>query len=137
MRLTCSNDYADLRRVSLATESFLAGRSVPPPTRHAVTLVIEEAVSNVIRHGWDDGGTHVLDLEVSVMNGYVVLTVEDDGAPFDPTAASLPAPGADLESRAPGGMGLHLLRRTADHLAYRRAAGRNRLEIGLRIGPAA
>ena len=53
------------------------------------------------------------------------MTVIDAGAPFDPTAAPAPDVGAPLEARPIGGLGLLLVRRSVDALAYARVDGHN------------
>jgi serine/threonine-protein kinase RsbW len=53
--------------------------------------------------------------------------LEDDGAAFDPTQVAEPPPVTDLDDLAPGGLGLPLVRRMSQHLAYDRTDGRNRI----------
>ena len=57
------------------------------------------------------------------------MTVIDDGHPFDPLAVPMPSLHADLEHRAVGGLGIFLLRQLADHVAYERRDGTNRLTL--------
>ena len=50
-------------------------------------------------------------------------------ASIDPSAAPEPDRAAPLEARDPGGLGIHLIRRMMDDVAYRRVAGENRLRL--------
>lgn len=49
-----------------------------------VALAIEEAVSNVIQHGYDQGETDVFDVSFDVGAAGIVVEVHDKGLPFDP-----------------------------------------------------
>jgi anti-sigma regulatory factor (Ser/Thr protein kinase) len=50
--------------------------------------------------------------------GAIDLTIEDDGAPFDPLAAPPPPAGGSLEEVQLGGLGIPMIRKLAARLAY-------------------
>lgn len=60
-------------------------------------------------------------LEASVLQ----VELEDDAAPFDPTAVPRPDIATPIRARPIGGLEVHLVRETMDGFAYRRVAGRN------------
>ena len=62
-------------------------------------------------------------LEEIVTN--VISYAHDDGRPFDPLGAPPLDTAARLDQRAGGGAGIHLVRRFADDVRYRRHCGRN------------
>ena len=66
--------------------------------------------------------------------------LEDDGAEFDVVARAAPDTGAALRDRTPGGLGIHLVRRLARAIRWRRVEGKNRTEVALALdgtpGPA-
>jgi anti-sigma regulatory factor (Ser/Thr protein kinase) len=97
LRLTVSNDKAELPRVNFALMEFLHDDGVPPEVVHRVRLVVEELVVNVIQHGFDNGAKHAILLDVRTEPRRVVIVVEDDGKPFDPS----PQPGG-LAAARPG-----------------------------------
>ena len=61
--------------------------------------------------------------------GRVTVDVVDDGIPFDPTAAAAPDTSLEVEDRDVGGLGVHLVRKLMDEVAYRRDGDRNRLRF--------
>jgi len=96
--------------------------------RFNVELVFDEIAANIIRHASPTG-----EIEVRVrLGGEVVMTFEDDGVPFDPSARPDPPEPRSLEDAAPGGRGLLLVRTYCTRLDYcRTPEGRNRLTVVL------
>lgn len=123
------NESAELVRLNEAVEAFLAVHAVAPQTAMIVGLAMEEAVTNVIKYAYDDRQPHPIAVRVRCTPSQVILAIEDDGRPFDPTAAPPPDFRKPLEERPIGGLGLHLVRGLVQALRYERRGGRNRLEI--------
>ena len=88
-------------------------------------LAVEEAVANVINHGQATAIT----LQASVEDDQLVLTIDDDGQPFDPTAESPTDFSVPADQRPPGGLGIMYLHKMTDGLAYQRVDGHNILKI--------
>jgi serine/threonine-protein kinase RsbW len=115
-------------------EAVVAQYEIPANTAFDIHLCLEEAVSNVIRHGYGGEPSHKLTVDcASAEAHHVVFTIEDQAPPFDPISAPLiedePAQ-SPADYLRPGGRGILLLRKFAGSLAYERLAGGNRLTIG-------
>lgn len=96
--------------------------------RRDLLLIHDELASNVARHA--GGATFVsIRARLEPEPARILYVVEDDGARFDPLSRATPATDAPLEERVPGGLGIHLVRTLATRVAWRRARGRNRLEV--------
>ena len=96
---------------------------------YVIRLCLEEAVMNVVMHGYGPEGGPI---EVALWrdNGDYHARVIDSGAAFDPTAAPTPAPvRKGIEDGPLGGRGLLLLRRFANAMDYARVDGRNELTL--------
>jgi anti-sigma regulatory factor (Ser/Thr protein kinase) len=111
-------------------ESGLAARGAPPAAIAAVSVALDEVVSNAFGHG----GATAVEVTARVVDGRVTVEIGDDGAAFDPTAAAAPDTEAAIEDRAIGGLGIHLVSRLMDHVAYERRPGRNHLRLSKAIG---
>jgi anti-sigma regulatory factor (Ser/Thr protein kinase) len=98
-----------------------------------VRLVVEEAVSNTIRHGYADQDPHEIRLRVAVESGELSLEIEDDARAYNPLEAPLPDLSVPIEERSTGGMGLTLLRALMDRAEYRRSGGKNVLRLVKRL----
>ena len=93
-----------------------------------MTLVLEEAVTNVINYGFADlPPPHVIRVRLDIVRERIVAEVVDNGRPFNPLARPDPELFRPLEDRQPGGLGIHLMRRMTDRLEYRRNGGDNYL----------
>lgn len=120
--------FNDLRGISSAAariDAFCAAHGLAPGISFDVTLAVDELVTNTIGYGYDDGGEHSIDLCLRIEGGTLTVEIADDGRAFDPLQAPEPDLGAPLEERARGGLGIYLVRKTMDTVAYRREHGRN------------
>jgi serine/threonine-protein kinase RsbW len=137
-RLELDSRLTDLSRVSPWIEAvanrFLLGEEL----RFALHLCIEEALANVVLHGYRNEPGHPIIVAFSLAGSALAFTVEDQAPPFappdipladDPDRHSNPS----LASLEPGGNGIRLLRHFAGSLAYERTAHGNRLTIGFPI----
>ncbi len=110
-----------------------AGRhALPAHAAFAIRLCLEEVLANIVMHAFSDGD-HAIFLDIRRDAAEAVLTVADDGEPFDPLAAPPALQATDLAEAEPGGRGLILLKNYADRLAYRHEGGRNRLTLGFTL----
>jgi serine/threonine-protein kinase RsbW len=97
--------------------------------RGDLVQAVDEAASNIIRHGYR-GRPGTIDLTAELDGDDIVITLQDDAPPFDPTA--VPAPDLDVHpgQRRPGGMGIHLIRHAVDRFEHRpRPGGGNILTL--------
>ncbi len=106
-------------------EGAVGGRA-----RHNAELVFEEVVSNVIRHGSDDGRAHHIDVSLAFEANAIVLTFDDDGPAFDPLQHPNPSLPRSLAEAHTGGLGIFLVRKAASELRYERTPDeKNRLVV--------
>ncbi len=132
-RLTLSSQLTQLTLVWSWVEALAAQYSISEKTRYAIHLCLEEALSNVIRHGYCSESNHTVTIEFKAIgNTQLTFAIEDHAPPFDPTspevigAAPVPSSILDLQS---GGVGIRLLRQFSDSLIYERLSDGNRMTI--------
>lgn len=125
---------AGLQTLSEGVERFAAPLQWPSSAMFAVQLCLEEAVSNVIRHGnLADGET--VRVAVREVDGQVVIDISDRGIAFDPLEAPAPLPFASLETAVIGGRGIALMRKFCQDMNYRRTDGANHLRLAITLRP--
>ena len=129
--LTIRNDLEQVSYVAERLAPLLESWKVAPRTAYRTQLVIEEVLSNVVRHGYPDGGQHEISVSVSRRDEGIEIRVRDDGVEFDPSAAAPVDLDQPLGERRVGGLGIHLVRQFVDSLEYRRADGCNDLRMWL------
>jgi serine/threonine-protein kinase RsbW len=122
---------------SAAADAFDAfARSVPltDEVRRDLQVVLDELLSNTVRHGEAGGREAAIDLAIAVETGWLVVEIVDDGPPFDPFSVALPDTTLPLDRRTPGGLGILFVRELVDEYAYDGAGGRNRVILRKRLG---
>jgi len=108
---------AELPHVFEFVETTCREARVREDAQFDLQLAVEEACANVIEHAYEaKGGT--LSIIFATRNLDVVLTVVDQGPPFDPNSITAPDLSAPLEERRIGGLGIHLMKRLMDEISY-------------------
>jgi serine/threonine-protein kinase RsbW len=111
-----------------------AAQKLPADAVFKMTLALEEAVTNVILYAFDGAPPqHRLVVRLSAEPARLFAEVIDNGGPFDPLGAAAPDLAGPLSERAPGGLGIHLIRSVMDRVEYRREDGLNRLSLEKRL----
>jgi anti-sigma regulatory factor (Ser/Thr protein kinase) len=139
-QLILSSRLADLTRVAPWVGSRAAEHDLPPELVFAVNLCLEEALSNVIRHGYGGDPDQAITIHCSIRQpaedaGELVFTIEDHAPHFNPLDAVQVEAAASqtLDELVPGGQGIRLLRKFAGSLQYEPLPVGNRLTIGFSI----
>jgi anti-sigma regulatory factor (Ser/Thr protein kinase) len=98
----------------------------------SITLAIDEALSNVIRHAYHKRPDGVIELICEEKEKVLEFLVSDTGEAPDPARICA----RDRDSQAPGGMGTHIIRDVMDTVDYQRTGTANHLVMTKRFkGP--
>ena len=127
------NQLSDLDTLDDLLDRFGKEGRLPAATMAELRVVCDDIVSNVINHGFPQGGDHDIEVGVELTGRRLVVTVSDDGVAFNPLAVAPPDTSLPLEQREPGGLGIHLVRSLMDAIEYHRANGKNVLTMRKRI----
>ncbi len=128
--ITLRNDLAEIARLAASVDEFCAPLNPTDNDRLSLHLVLEEAVTNVINHGYQDGAAHTFTVALALLAGdRVKAVVTDAAAPFDPLARPPVDTSKPLEEREIGGLGVHLLKKLTDYSHYERRDGKNVLTL--------
>ena len=130
MALQVPGERARLAELLAAVDAHLRASAIDSACIHDAQVVVEELACNVMDHG-AQAGADALRVEVAVEGGQVILEFRDNGAAYDPLAHPVPDLDADLEERAIGGLGIHLVRELSDDARYHRDDGWNHVRIVL------
>jgi anti-sigma regulatory factor (Ser/Thr protein kinase) len=136
-QLTIQSRLDDLSLVWSWVETLADLYSIPAEVQFAIQLCLEEALSNIIRHGYGGQPNHAININCSRAGANdLAFILEDHAPPFDPLEYSAidesPVP-ASIDQLQVGGQGIRLLRKFAGGLAYQRLPGGNRLTINVTI----
>ena len=137
LSLTVRNDGRELERVSAAVDGFADRHRFPQQDRFQVQLCIEEILVYIVEHGYDDAGTHRIEVQIEMSDEDRRLEIRtvDDGRELAPGSFMFqPGPDTIQEESVVDGLGFHLVRTYVDELKYRHENGRNYLSLTKRIG---
>ncbi|HEY1110413.1 MAG TPA: ATP-binding protein [Opitutaceae bacterium] len=134
---TLANDLAEISRLADGIEAFCAPLDPGPKDLMAVQLAVEEAVTNVINHGYADGQPHTFTVELALEERRLTTVITDDAPAYDPLARPDVDTSKPLEEREIGGLGVHLVKKLMDSAQYERRDGRNVLTLVRTFAPAA
>jgi len=129
LTLAVKNSMEELPLASEAASRWISEQKLSPRIDYVAGLSIEELVTNCIKYAYDDNEVHLIAIELRLADTAVVLTITDDGRPFDPLKAPTPNLDLPIEERPLGGLGIHLLRNLCQRVEYARVDGRNRVTL--------
>lgn len=127
MQLKVKADLGQLHRIrEFVTESARA-LGASPASFDDLRIAVDEAVTNILTHGYGGPGDVALELEAEGPD--LVVRLRDRAPSFDPNLA----PPADLrppgERDNPGGLGVYLMKSVMDEIVHRSVDGGNELTM--------
>jgi anti-sigma regulatory factor (Ser/Thr protein kinase) len=129
LTLKIQNNVAAIQTANETASRWMAERPTPADLQYFANLAIEELATNCIKYAYSDAKEHLIEVKLSVASNTLLMTVSDDGHPFNPLEAPAPDLALAPEDRPVGGLGLHLLRKMSDNMEYVRENGKNKLTL--------
>lgn len=128
--LTIENvSLKNMAQILDTVEKFATEMGAGPDAVGDIALAVNEAVVNIIEHGYEDQPG---DLEIIVERDGTDLIVKlwDNAHPFNPLSVPPPDTTLPLAQRQFGGMGVHMMRNFTDELSYQvTPEGKNELTL--------
>ena len=133
-RLIMKNEMSEVGRLRTFFFSVCREHGIDDETAKILNLALEEWVANVINYAYPKGMRGHVEVTADVTDDVLTLVIKDHGAVFDPTQHAEVDIDADLDERAIGGLGIHLIRTIMDTVDYERTTdGYNRLVLTKKI----
>lgn len=125
-----TNEISRLDDLSSLLEEAVEKLQVPPRCLYEVTLALEEIFTNIVKYAYDDDAGHLIHVIIGQKGkDALVIRFEDDGQPFDPTQARDPDLDLPVEERPVGKLGVFIVKKIMDSMAYERVEGKNILTL--------
>ena len=106
-------------------EECLAEQDAPMKVVSQIHIAVDEIFSNIARYS----GATAVSVGCEAEKNRAVLRFADNGRPYDPTAKADPDITLSAEERGIGGLGIFMVKKTMDEVAYEYADGWNVLTI--------
>jgi len=113
-------DPEELERVRQIVSQAARGAGFDRKTARELATAANEAMANVIRHGYAGEPGHWVNLTVAATGKEFVIEFRDEGKQVDPAALR---PDPDKDPMQPGGLGLAWMNRIMDKVEFRRRPG--------------
>lgn len=124
-RMSVGAHPGEVEKVNAVFARFAEKYALPDAVRRSVNVALDELLANELSHGLAgrDGGS--VTVEVALDQERVIITITDDGPPFDPFGQAAPDTTLSVDERPIGGLGIHLVRELMDEVSYQRRDGQN------------
>src|SRR3954454_9381813 len=133
--LTIPANLHALATISVLITDATARAALDDHAAWQVQLAVDEASTNIIQHGYSDAAPGEIELAWQVDGPDLVVTLRDRGRRFNPHDVPAPDISSPLEERQAGGLGLYLMGRLMDSVAFEFDDARgNLLRMTKRIG---
>lgn len=97
-----------------------------------VQLAVDEAATNVVQHSYSQTPGPIT-ISAGTVGSEFEITIRDRGKRFDPADVPEPDLVSPLEERKTGGLGLYLMRKLMDRVAFEFTDGENVLVMAKRV----
>jgi serine/threonine-protein kinase RsbW len=131
--LTIGNAIGELKKVAAFVDRFGADQRIPQTAVNDLNICLDELLNNTISYGYDDRETHNITLTFRLADDLLMVEIQDDGKPFDPTKVETKVPEGTLQSRKVGGLGIYFVTTLVDKVEYRRMGRLNVLTLKKRM----
>ena len=116
--------------VTAWVDEQLEALDCPMKAQMQIDIAIDELFSNIARYAYNpETGPATVRVEVVENPMAVVITFIDKGIPYDPLKQEDPNTHLPAEEREIGGLGIFMVKKTMDDIAYEYKDGQNILTI--------
>jgi len=131
VELKISSDPCWLPMVRAMMEQICCEAGFAEEDRVDITIAVDEALSNVVRHSYNGNPDGEIKLRWTADGGCLEILMSDHGQPVDPKRVK-PQPPDEFRL---AGRGALLIHATMDEVEYRRADGTNSLRLRKYLKP--
>jgi anti-sigma regulatory factor (Ser/Thr protein kinase) len=119
VQLKITSEAKCLPTVRAKAEAMAEREGFPDGDAHGLALAVDEALANVIKHGYEGRPNQPIEVTLRPVRGGdgrrgISVTVRDRGRQVDPQKIR----GRNLDDVRPGGLGVHIIRTVMDECEY-------------------
>lgn len=133
LKIVLTNNISEIPGFLKEVSGFGEKSSISEEVLSDIKLILEEIISNIIFYGFDDDRQHDITTTLTFTDDLVMISVEDEGKPFNPIEYTEAKTGKPLEEYEHGGMGILLVKNLIHEMEYKREHGKNILVMKKRI----
>ena len=123
-----------LDEVLALVDAELEKLECPMKTQMQIDVAVEELFVNIAHYAYGpETGAATIRVETEQQPKTVTITLMDRGTPYDPLSKPDPDVTLSAEDRPIGGLGIFMVKKSMDNVAYEYKDGKNVLTIKKRI----
>ena len=132
--LTIAATVENIETVTDFVNEQLEALDCPMKAQMQIDIAIDELFGNIAHYAYNpEVGDAIVRVEVVEDPLAVVITFIDQGVPYDPLAKADPNTTLSAEEREIGGLGIFMVKKSMDEIAYEYKDGQNILKIKKRL----
>ena len=128
-RLTIPSTTLKLSRVRRFVEGHARGCGFSSDVIDQLSLAVDEACTNVIRHAYSGSKSGPVDITVDIDPERFTVTIRDEGNSIDLETYAEPNLNKSIRDRRAGGFGVHIMRKLMDLVEYEKHGEFNEVHL--------
>ena len=129
LEMEIRNQLSEINTVKGRFNSFADDNKIPNTIRRKINMVFDEVLNNIISYAYQDDKEHFVEVTAELSKDRLMVSISDDGIPFNPFTLEAPDTGLTLEDRKIGGLGIHLIKKSMDKFFYQRRINKNTVTL--------
>ena len=125
LHLVAAIDLAEIDRINTEFTQFAEECGLAAGVGQKICIVFDDLLNNIISYGFSDDEEHQINIDISATAERLLITVADDGVPFNPFDQVGPDTSLSVEDRDIGGLGVLLVTELMDQSSYQRRRDQN------------
>ncbi|MCD4651678.1 MAG: ATP-binding protein [Candidatus Cloacimonetes bacterium] len=129
LELDIAGKLTNLKQVREQIDSL----SLPEPITCKINVILDELVSNIIRHGYQyESDSNRIYIWINITDDVLMIHIEDHAHEFNPLKEPLPSlENLTVDTFPADGLGLLIVNKLCERMIYKRENSRNRLTLHL------
>ncbi len=128
-KITVTPSFNTMSTISELLRNTLDKQAVPKDINISVMVCFDEIFSNIVKFSTASYAS----VECEKLDNILYLRFTDNGLPFDPLEHEQADTGSEFSERPAGGLGILMVKESADTLRYEYKNGTNILILGFRL----
>lgn len=128
--LTVDAKTENIAGVTAFVNEQIVGFGCSVRTQIHIDIAVDELFSNIVKYAYGaETGTVTVRTEVKARPLSLMITFIDRGVPYDPLKSKAPDTTLSANDREVGGLGIYMVKKNMDSMAYEYKDGQNILTI--------
>jgi len=126
IHLSLTSHPKNLKNIRKVMKDIMSKTSLSKEDSGCIILAVDEACSNIIKHGYKNDYNRKIDLNIKLETNLLTISIIDNGIRFDKNSIKT----RDINEIKPGGLGIYIINQVMDRVEYNRTPeGFNKIKM--------